>query len=259
MAGLFRRSAVKRLSQPEQPGKPVITVSPMSWLALIGIALILILTFSWFFFGKIPVYISCEGIITSPESSGAIFANSAGIVEDLFVSPGNFINEGDEIAVIVSPSGRRNPIISEVSGTVSVLLVGAGDPVTNGSEIIRITPPIDSDKAAVFFIPLPQSQDLMPGMRAVLSPVSDNYSNRSEAKIVYTGKYASSINNLSFVLGEDNNMSRLFLGNDPICTVVCVIDDDSAFSPNTIVKCRIIVEETTPFLRMIHGQSFRTS
>jgi len=52
MAGLFRKAALERLSSPEQLDKAITVSSPLSWVALIGVTLIIAAAIFWFVQGS---------------------------------------------------------------------------------------------------------------------------------------------------------------------------------------------------------------
>ena len=64
MADLYRKSSLERISSPEQLDKVLKVTSPMSWLALIGITIIIAVTVVWSVMGTIPVTITTKGIIS---------------------------------------------------------------------------------------------------------------------------------------------------------------------------------------------------
>jgi len=55
MAGLFRKAALERLSSPEQLDKAITVSKPVSWLALIGVTIIIVAAILWLVFGDMPI------------------------------------------------------------------------------------------------------------------------------------------------------------------------------------------------------------
>ena len=58
MSGLFRKVALERLSSPEQLDKAITVSSPVSWLALIGVTVIIAAGILWLVFSGLPVVIT---------------------------------------------------------------------------------------------------------------------------------------------------------------------------------------------------------
>ena len=78
MADLYRKSSLERISSPEQLDKVLQVTSPMSWLALIGVTIIVVVTVIWSVVGTIPVTITTKGIISSPVGSNAVYIQDMG-------------------------------------------------------------------------------------------------------------------------------------------------------------------------------------
>ena len=73
MAELYRKSMIEKLSSVDRTDKTMEITNPVSWLALIGITLIIAVTVVWAFLGTIPVTVSGKGIVASPTSTNAVF------------------------------------------------------------------------------------------------------------------------------------------------------------------------------------------
>ena len=57
MVGLFRKAALERLSSPEQLDKAIVVSKPVSWLALIGLTVIIAAGILWLIYGDLPIAI----------------------------------------------------------------------------------------------------------------------------------------------------------------------------------------------------------
>ena len=55
MSDLFRKSAIEKLSSPEQLDKAIVITPPSFWIALAGGVLIVVVALLWGIFGKLPV------------------------------------------------------------------------------------------------------------------------------------------------------------------------------------------------------------
>lgn len=69
MADLYRKSAIEKLSSVDRTDRTMAITRPLSWLALVGIAIIVAATAIWAFWGTIPITVSGKGIVTSPTGS----------------------------------------------------------------------------------------------------------------------------------------------------------------------------------------------
>jgi HlyD family secretion protein len=61
MNGLFRKAALERLSSPEQLDKAIVVSTPVSWLALIGVTVIVAASVLWLVYGGLPITIMAAG------------------------------------------------------------------------------------------------------------------------------------------------------------------------------------------------------
>ena len=62
MADVFRKSALERLSSPEQLDKAITVSSPVSWLPLLGVTIVVTAVVLWSILGTLPAAISAQGI-----------------------------------------------------------------------------------------------------------------------------------------------------------------------------------------------------
>lgn len=89
MADLYRKSSLERMASPEQLDKVLRVTSPLSWLALLGITLIIIVTVVWSMIGTIPETITVKGIVSSVVGSNSVYTEDAGTVVSLRVRAGD--------------------------------------------------------------------------------------------------------------------------------------------------------------------------
>jgi len=99
---IFRKTALDRLSSPEQLDRLVTVTNPQTWLALLAILAIVAAVVAWSILGSLPTRIEGQGILI----------NSAGRVVD------------------VQATG---------TGTLSEILVGVGDEVEAGQIVARLS------------------------------------------------------------------------------------------------------------------------
>lgn len=233
MSGLFRKSSLDRLSSPDELNKTITITSPMSWLALIGVTIIILIVVIWAFTGTLPTTITTNGIIVSPVSTNAIYADDTGSVTRISVVAGANISIGDEIAVIYTSTKEQKVIFSTQNGTVSEILVKKGEQVYQGSEIVRVSPKTDAEHVVVCYVPFSNSPKLTPGMDVLVYPlyVDKQLYGHMYAKIVNVDTYAATKKNMSYVLGIDNSLADSYASNGAVVAVACeLIRDDQTTS-----------------------------
>lgn len=154
MAQVFRKSALDKISSPDQLDKALKITSPLSWLALIGLTLIVVVVIIWSIVGTIPEMISVEGVLTAPKGTNAIFATEDGEVTFVAVyeddelslnydSNGN--KHGTEVILYRTPNNEEKSLETDQFGTVYSVNVAEGDRIEKGKEVVRLSPHINSD------------------------------------------------------------------------------------------------------------------
>ena len=66
MAQLYRKAALARIDSPEQLEKALVVTSPMSWLALIGITVLIAAAIVWSIYGTVSETVTAKGVISAP-------------------------------------------------------------------------------------------------------------------------------------------------------------------------------------------------
>ena len=89
MADLYRKSSLERMSNPEQLDKVLKVTSPLSWLALLGLTFIIVVTIVWSIIGTIPETVTAKGIISPAVGSNSVYSEDTGTVVSLRVRAGD--------------------------------------------------------------------------------------------------------------------------------------------------------------------------
>lgn len=283
MADLFRKSSLEKLSNPEQLDRAITISSPMSWLALVGVFLIIVATGVWSVFGTLPTTLTVEGMIVSPISTCAVYSECSGTIEEVFVEIGDFISVDTEIAQIKQSDGSTIIIKATQSGVVSEILVTSQKDISSdivqqqvatqvypGSEIVRYTPDTEASQMVICYVPVTIAKQLKQDMKVLIFPSSINTQKygHMEAVIKNIGEYPVAVSNMVYVLGDmDNSVINQFAANGPVISIVCEIKRDSSakngfawsnkdggnlmISNGTYVLARIITDECAPISKLI--------
>ena len=113
MAQLYRKSALEKISSPEQLDKALTVTSPMSWVALLAVTVVITITVIWSIIGTIPVTLTTSGIVASPVSTNAIFCPETGTIIAVRVNPNDRISVNDLIADYRTGNGEVKYIYSD--------------------------------------------------------------------------------------------------------------------------------------------------
>jgi len=269
MADLYRKSALDKLSNPEQLDRMIKVSSPLSWLALVAVLLVIAVTVVWSIFGTLPTTETVSGMIVDSNSVNSIYSENAGTLEKYAKEVGNEVKKGDKIAEIKLSDGTTKAVNADRDGVLSVLSLEAGTPVLAGTEIARITPKDMGAQVIVCYVPLAYAQKFEVGMEVLVYPTSIDSQKygHMEAEIVSVDDYATNVNSLAYVLGSGNMVAEQFAANGPIVSVVCKIKTDSAtksgyywssdsaknltISNGTVITAKIVVDECAPITKLI--------
>lgn len=270
MADLYRKSALERISSPEQLDKVLKVTSPMSWLALIGVTLIVVVTVIWSIIGTIPVTITTKGIVSSQVGCNAVYTQEAGEVVSVRVRAGDEVHLGDPVLTYKNAANEVVTILSDQVGTVAGNVVEIGDSLTPGNEVIRVTPTAQGRQIIVCYVPLAQAKKLERGMQANItldSLDSSSYGNMV-ARIINIDAYAVSTEGMAGVIGDNNNLSAAFTQEGAVVAVACELypaadtqtvsgyywsNDKGAsvtVSNGSLVTAKIVTEEIAPITKL---------
>lgn len=96
---IFRKTALDRLSSPEQLDRLMTVTSPQSWLALLAVLAIVAATVVWSLFGSLPTRVEGQGILIN--STGRVVdvqATGSGTLSEILVTVGDEVEAGQIVA-----------------------------------------------------------------------------------------------------------------------------------------------------------------
>lgn len=267
MADLYRKASLDRISSPEQLDKSLKVTSPMSWLALIGVTLIVIVTVIWSIVGTIPVTVTTRGIVSSLVGSNAVYSSEAGTVVSVRVRPGDAVHIGDAILTYKNSANEIKTIYSDQVGTVTQIVTAKDATLIPGSEVIRIVPKVQAHQIVVCYVPLAQAKKIERGMTVNVSLDaldSQSYGNMV-ARVVNIDAYATSTNGMSSVIGSGNYLDQTFTNGGPVVAVACELYPGNTQSGyywsnekgakamvtnGSLVTAKIVTEEVAPISKL---------
>ena len=267
MANFYDKSTLQQISSPEQLDKTLRVTSPMSWLSIAAIGLILLCVLVWSIFGTIPMTVTAQGILASPVSTNAVYAKENGEVLSVLVSPGDALHLGDEILRYRSANGEVATLTSDQVGTVSDIMTEIGSTLYQGSEAIRISPKVSSPHVAVCYIPLQDAGKIERGMSVhiYLSSVDSQNYGHMEARVINIDSHAASEMGMQHVLGSGNALAAGFSANGAVAAVTCELypaDTVSGYywpgkkgavlsvSGGSLLSAKIVTEEIAPITKL---------
>lgn len=100
---IFREKALERLASPDNLHELVSVTSSRSWLALLGLAGIVLAIILWSFFGRLPKTVSGQGILIQSGGIAEVTLLGSGIVQSILPKEGDYIRKNDTIAIVAQP------------------------------------------------------------------------------------------------------------------------------------------------------------
>lgn len=270
MADLFRKSSLERLSNPEQLDRAITISHPMSWLALLGVLIVIVATVVWSILGTLPTTVTVNGIIAGTADSGAFYADNAGVVTKVTKKVGDSVKVGDEIAKVKLNTGKEVSIKATAKGKISAILVDAEENanVYVGAEIARYTPDMDQSQIVVCYVPSSYAQQIKKDMEAkvYIASVDSQTYGHLEATVMEVAPYSANTANLWYVTGANNLVADQFLANGPVVAVSLKLKADSKTTSGyywsskkgseltvqnaSIVSAKIVVGEKAPITKL---------
>jgi len=267
MAELYRKSALEKISSPEQLDKALTITSPFSWIVLIGIAVAVVASIVWSILGTIPVTVSAQGIVAPKVGTNAVYAADSGTVVSVSARAGSELHIGDELCRYRTSGNEIRTVYSDQVGEVSDVLVENGMPINPGSEIVRVAPKTENHQVAVCYVPLSQVAKLERGMtvQVYLDGVDSQSKGHMTARITNIDAYAANNTGMASVLGADNNLIAVFQQYGAVVAVACEFYPGSTVSgyywtnekggdvavPNgALISAKITTQEVAPITKL---------
>lgn len=107
--GIFRESALERLSSPERLDQLMQVTNPMDWIALTTIGTLVGGALMWSVVGRIPITVNGQGVFTQPNRLLDLQANVAGQINSLNIRPGQCVQK-DEVLATIDPIDLRQQL-----------------------------------------------------------------------------------------------------------------------------------------------------
>lgn len=268
MADLYRKSALERMSNPEQLDKVLKVTSPMSWIALMGITLIIVVTIVWSIIGTIPETITAKGVVSAVVGSNSVYTEDAGKVVSLRVREGDEVHLGDPVMTYRNSSNEIVEVYSDQVGIVSDLVVKKDDEFTPGKDVIRVSPIAQDSQIVVCYVPLAKAKKLERGMQVniTLDSLDSNSYGNMVARVINIDAYATPKDGMNSVIGKDNNLESTFNKDGAVVAVACELypssDTVSGYywsnakgasvdvKNGSLVTAKIVTDEVAPITKL---------
>lgn len=248
---IFSREALNKLRSPEKLDTLLPITTPINWMALIAIGILLFSVVLWSIFGAFTVKVDGRGMIM--DSAGVVNVShiSDGKIKQIYVHSGSKIKKGDLIArmeqpvqdadtrmsqynIALSQSDRdamsrasehdakktqelvNEYIYSDYDGIVDEIMVETGSIINVGTPICSIRRTQNRDElTGVLYIPVEQGKRVETGMSIQLSPngVDTSQSGWLLGVVRSVSQYPISTTAMNKVLGNEQ-LVQYILNNE---------------------------------------------
>lgn len=274
MADIYRKSALERISSPEQMDKAITVTSPLSWLALGAVTVIVVVTLIWSIVGTLPVTVSTMGIVTAPTSTNSVYAPEAGRILEILVRENQTIRKDEPVIKYrVGSFGEPRTICATQPGVVTKIMVTNDSDVSRGGDVLRFTPAFSTraSQVVVCYVKQSDADKLKLSKKkeasvSLQSADSQTYGHMT-ARIVSIDDYPATEAGMSDVLGTGNGLSSVFKADNPsVVAVTCELLEDSStvsgyywsnkrgakkeVEDNALVNVKFIVDEVRPITKL---------
>ena len=221
---LYRKAALERLEAADQLDKLIKITSPLSWFALLGSTLIIVVALIWSFTGSLPSTVTASGVIVGANTSTNTYLAPSGGTVEMLVREGDAV-EIDKPVVRITVNGFSTEYVSDQRGVVSEILNDNGATVKQNDELFRVFPhmSVGQKQVVVCYIPITDVDKVRRGMKATISLISadSNVYGHMEGRIINVDSWATSTKGIEAVVGTDNIMSNTFTREGSVSAVTC--------------------------------------
>lgn len=238
--------------------EPVRLVSPLHWLGLAAVSLLLAAFLIWLFFGIIEQVVDGPGIIIRDSQFGifAVAAAHGGKVTQVLAQEGDLVKAGQIIATLqagLNTQPDEIPIRSEHAGRVIEVIVGAGTVIPPGRTILRLES-LDGDHEVLAYVSPIEGKKIRVGMSARLVPFTRgaHVGGHILGKVSYVSLYPVTRDYLTSELGGNRLLAENLLANGSSIEVAITLPKDPALGSNipvesgSLVDAFVILEKSRP-------------
>jgi multidrug efflux pump subunit AcrA (membrane-fusion protein) len=208
---LFRPEALARLRSPDQLDKLFAPTTPVGWIALATVLLLVLSALIWSVFGTMASKVGGTGVIIDAAGVVNVTHTAGGRLREVRIKPGDRVSQGQVVAVVEQPAieaqiarinreiasavksradlagmaanlneqqaklERDSQVISPVDGIVADQIVsGVGEIVAAGAPLfnIRLDEKQRGEMMVLVYVPVQEGKKVKPGMTVQIAPGS---------------------------------------------------------------------------------------
>lgn len=173
---IYRKQALERLASPEQLDQLMPITRPRAWVALVGVALLMLMALIWSVFGSVTTVV--EGIGTLQRLDGVVDlrAPAQGLLSTLSVKVDDAVQKGQTLATLL-PTADGNPqpinLISPADGRILHVLTHTAQSVAASQVVLMIEKP-QQPLTGIVYVAAPEAYQVTAGMEVKILPATSS-------------------------------------------------------------------------------------
>lgn len=284
MRSIYNKAFLERKASRDGVDKALRVSSPLSWIGLAAVAVMLLTLIGWAFLDEVPVIVTAPGYLIAPSAASlTVTAPSGGQVTGLALSLGQKVEAGQEV-LRIRQGDEMFPVFSGMEGVVRELSVSDGDQVNPRDDLLRLSPVpgesmsgqwvlvtfVSGADAVQIHSKLKENQPVMVHMS--LSAAGSDSCGEVEGLVIGVDEYVTSRPALEHMFGAQSPLSeQLWRENGALYAVVCSLREDISSSngllwsnregsllhilPGTGYSARLILNNEHPIDLVFRGAS----
>lgn len=238
---IFSKEALDKMRSPEKLDTTMTITTPIGWMGLIAVAVMLLAVVIWSIFGSFTVKADGMGLIMDPSGVAKISTLSGGTLDELYVHPGDTVKKGEliahvsmvqeeaatrmaqlgpELAASMRDAASRvrefdsrryqkeatEYVYSPYNGTVDEVMLEEGSVVSSGTPVVTVR--IDGGRShlkGVLYIPVAKGKRVEKGQTIQLAPNGADVSQTGSllGTVRSVSQYPVSVQNMQKTLGNE--------------------------------------------------------
>lgn len=236
MKSPFRQEALDKLYI--ELTKPIERESPLSWVALLGVTVLIAVVIIWSFTAYLPETITAVGAVSAKHQTNTLYSDVLGQLDHYSVRQGDTIAPNQIVCYVQTALGELKPVRSSQAGVVARTLVSVGEYIGEQNEnnesvgraLLRIDPDtqIRSPQVVVFYIPQKDVGKIAVGMEthvALTSQKSQTFGHMI-GRVTNIDTYATTTKDLIRLHGSELGMR---MEDEPVAVTCELLCADEAY------------------------------
>lgn len=263
---IFRKTALDKLSTPDDLDELLQVNSKISWLLLVSLLCLIMGGLAWGIFGRIVNKVPITGAIQAVDPPRSLIMSEPGLVDSIFRQTGDRMHKDQPVARYLTVNGSRAVyIVAPCDGELIELNTNVGTYLLPGATIAKIggfNPEQAERPAFLFFVSEKMVHNLAIGQKVnILLRGHNAESVRAKTWINYIGKLPASDESINSVILDQEEAARLKKGNYYLVRTVFVpltneIDPLKGFSMKDmygkVCMGEVITSQSSPFAYLIN-------